>query len=121
MGLRSRGEIKIEGILKAEGLTFETEYIFPDLVASSGRPLRMDFAVFYEGSDEIAFCIEYQGEQHYRAVSHFGGKAAVNKQKYNDKKKRIYCLENNIPLVIIPYYDYDKITYDYILEKAGFL
>lgn len=120
MGSRSRGELKIDGILRAEGLNFKTEYIFPDLVASSGRPLRMDFAVFYE-TGEIAFCIEYQGEQHYTAVSHFGGKKGVNKQKYNDKKKRIYCLEHNIPLVIIPYYDYDKITYDYILEKAGFL
>lgn len=120
MGTRSRGELKIEGILRAEGINFETEYIFPDLVASSGRPLRMDFAVFYE-TGEIAFCIEYQGEQHYVAVNHFGGKKAVQKQKYNDKKKRIYCLEHNIPLVIIPYYDYDIITYDYILEKAGFL
>lgn len=120
MGSRSRGELKVEGILKSQGLNYATEYIFPDLVASSGRPLRMDFAVFYE-TGQVAFCIEFQGEQHYRAVDHFGGKKGVNRQKFNDKKKRTYCLEHNIPLVIIPYYDYEKITYEYILKKAGFL
>lgn len=35
----SRGEIKIEEILTAAGLTFQEEYSFPDLVAESGRPL----------------------------------------------------------------------------------
>lgn len=36
----SRGEIKIEEILSFAGLNFKEEYIFPDLVSSSGRPLR---------------------------------------------------------------------------------
>ena len=36
----SRGEIKIEEILQKAGLNFEEEYMFPDLVSSSGRPLR---------------------------------------------------------------------------------
>ena len=36
----SRGEIKIEEILQRAGLSFREEYIFPDLVSSSGRPLR---------------------------------------------------------------------------------
>ena len=37
----SRGEIKIEEILLAAGLPFQEEYIFPELVSSSGRPLRL--------------------------------------------------------------------------------
>ena len=36
----SRGEIKIEEILTEAGLNFQEEYSFPDLVSSSGRPLR---------------------------------------------------------------------------------
>lgn len=36
----SRGEIKIEEILIEAGLNFKEEYSFPDLVSSSGRPLR---------------------------------------------------------------------------------
>ena len=42
----SRGEIKICEILDAAGLDYQEEYTFPDLVSSSGRPLRFDFAVF---------------------------------------------------------------------------
>jgi len=42
----SRGEIKIFEILQKSGLEFVEEYSFPDLVSSSGRPLRFDFAVF---------------------------------------------------------------------------
>ena len=120
MGFRSRGELKIDGILKSENVHFETEYIFPDLKASSGRELRMDFAVFDEAGD-IAYCIEYQGEQHYSAVDFFGGAKAAQRQKYNDRLKRMYCLEHSIPLVIIPYHEYDKINYDYIITKVNFM
>ena len=60
----SRGEIKIEEILTAAGLRFQEEYSFPDLVSSSGRPLRFDFAVF-DDEGELDFLIEYQGIQHY--------------------------------------------------------
>ncbi len=42
----SRGEIKVKEILEQAGLLFEQQYIFPDLVASNGLPLRFDFAVF---------------------------------------------------------------------------
>ena len=68
----SRGEIKIEEILLAAGLPFQEEYIFPELVSSSGRPLRFDFAVF-DDNGNLDFLIEYQGKQHYQAVSKFGG------------------------------------------------
>ena len=60
----SRGEIKIEEILLNAGLVFEEEYSYPDLVSSSGRPLRFDFAVFND-EHELEFLIEYQGIQHY--------------------------------------------------------
>ena len=43
---RSKGERKIADILNAAGIKFAIEYTFDDLVATSGRPLRFDFAVF---------------------------------------------------------------------------
>ena len=55
----SRGEIKIEEILKEAGLTFRMEYIFPDLKSPNGRPLRFDFVVF-DDEGKIDFIIEYQ-------------------------------------------------------------
>ena len=42
----SRGEIRIEEILREAGLNFKMEYIFPDLKSPNGRPLRFDFVVF---------------------------------------------------------------------------
>lgn len=115
----SRGEIKIEDILRAANLVFQEEYSFPDLVSFSGRPLRFDFAVFDDNGD-IDFLIEYQGIQHYQAKSKFGGYNGLRKQQYNDMKKREYCKEHGITLVIIPYVDENLISYDYIMRLAGY-
>ena len=115
----SRGEIKICDILEDAGLPFQEEYSFPDLVSNAGRVLRFDFAVFDDNGD-IDFLIEYQGEQHYIAKSKFGGPAALRKQQYNDFLKREYCRKHNITLVIIPYFEMNKINFNYIMTKAGY-
>lgn len=111
---RSRGELKIDDILSENGMSFKTEYIFPDLVSSSGRPLRFDFAVF-DDDGNVDFLIEYQGEQHYSSVAHFGGKKHLFQQKYNDQKKRSYCAQKEIPLVAVPYWEYDNISLETLL------
>ena len=47
----SKGEVKIHEILEQAGLNFEEEYSFPDLISSTGRELRCDFAFFdYDGA-----------------------------------------------------------------------
>ena len=115
----SRGEIKIEEILTRNGLTFQQEYIFSDLVSFSGHPLRFDFAVF-DDAGELDFLIEYQGIQHYEAKSKFGGYSGLRKQQYNDMKKREYCAKHNITLIAIPYWDEGRIDYDYIMTLAGY-
>lgn len=113
----SRGEIKIEEILTAAGLSFKEEFTFGDLISGNGRPLRFDFCVF-DDDGNIDFLIEYQGIQHYQAKSKFGGVSGLKKQQYNDKKKKIYCAKNELNLVIIPYWEEDMINYDYIMKKA---
>lgn len=115
----SRGEIKIEEILRAAGLKFSQEYIFSDLISNNGRPLRFDFAVF-DDNDDLDFLIEFQGIQHYEPKSKFGGISGLRKQQYNDMKKREYCAKHRIPLVIIPYWDEGIINYDYIMTAAGY-
>lgn len=115
----SRGEIKICDILEMSGLSFQEEYSFYDLVSSSGRPLRFDFAVFDDNGD-IDFLIEYQGRQHYEASPKFGGATGLYQQQYNDRQKRDYCKKHNITLVIIPYWEEQFISYDYILKAAGY-
>lgn len=111
----SRGEIKIHEILEEAGLNFIEEYSFPDLVSSSGRPLRFDFAVF-DDEGNLDFLIEFQGIQHYQAKSKFGGASGLRKQQYNDMQKRRYCKEHNIILVAIPYIHEGILDYDYIMN-----
>ena len=115
----SRGEIKIEEILKNAGMKFVEEYSFSDLVSTSGRPLRFDFAVF-DDSGALDFLIEYQGVQHYEGKSKFGGKSGLRKQQYNDNLKREYCRRMGYTLVEVPYWDEGIVNYDYLLIKAGY-
>ena len=115
----SRGEIKIEEILKEAELTFKMEYIFPDLRSSNGRPLRFDFVVF-DDDGKIDFIIEYQGKQHYEPSPKFGGKKGLYQQQYNDNQKRRFCALHDFTLIEIPYTEEHLITYDYIMKRAGY-
>ena len=116
----SRAEIKIEEILRDAGLNFKEEYSFPDLIGQGGHALRFDFAVF-DDNDELEFLMEYQGIQHYKPKSVFGGMSGLRKQQYYDMQKREYCKKHNIKLILIPYWDENKITYDYIRNLADTL
>jgi len=40
---------------------------------------------------ELKVGIEYQGEQHYNVVDHWGGKAGLERRMANDKKKKRLC------------------------------
>ena len=115
----SRGEIKIEEILREANLIFRMEYSFEGLASESGRPLRFDFVVF-DDDGYVDFIIEYQGRQHYEASSKFGGKRGLYQQQHNDNKKRRFCALNDIRLVEIPYTEENLISYDYIMQKAGY-
>lgn len=115
----SRGEIKIQEILQQSGLRFTMEQSFEGLNSSNGRPLRFDFCV-YDDDGNIDFLIEYQGKQHYEPSQKFGGKKGFYQQQFNDNKKRRFCALNEITLVEIPYTEENFISYDYILEKAGY-
>ena len=107
----SRGEIKIEEILKEAGLPFQMEYSFPGLRSSSGRLLRFDFVVF-DDDGQIDFIIEYQGKQHYEPSSKFGGAKGFYQQQFNDNKKRRFCALHDLKLIEIPYTDEKLISDD---------
>lgn len=115
----SRGEIKIHEILESNDIDFKEEYEFPGLKAPSGKPLRFDFAIF-DDDGNLDFLIEFQGKQHYQAVSKFGGNRGLYQQKYNDNMKRRYCALHHITLIEIPYWEENLVTYSYIMQKAGY-
>ena len=117
--LSSRGEIKIHEILEQNGLNFKEEYSFAGLASENGRPLRFDFVVF-DDDGKIDFIIEYQGRQHYEPSAKFGGKRGFYQQQHNDNKKRRFGMLQGFKMIEIPYTEENLITYDYIMQKAGY-
>ena len=106
--INSKGEQKILSVLQKNNISYKTQFSFQEL--KNIYPLRFDFAIFI---DNKLYClIEYQGDQHYDENNFWN-------RKNSDNMKREYCKKNNIPLIEIPYTDFDKINYDYIKEKCN--
>jgi very-short-patch-repair endonuclease len=110
---QSKGENRIESWLKQNNINYETQYIFNDCKYIS--LLRFDF---YLPNRNI--CIEYDGKQHFRPVDFSGEnyKKALQEFKLTKKRDKIkndYCKTHNIPLLRIPYTEFDNI--ETILEN----
>lgn len=112
--LISKGEEKIQKILSILNLNYKKQYNFKDLIGET-RPLKFDFAIF--NNNDLLFLIEYQGKQHYFQNSFLGGEEDFNKRIKYDNKKVEYCKNKHIPLIIIPYSDYEIIDESYLKNK----
>ena len=99
--LSSSGEVKIHNLLSDNNIPFEEEYEFDDLISSSARHLRFDFAIF-DDEHNLECLLEFQGRQHYQATGKFGGQRGLSRQRYNDNLKRQYCLKHHYKLISIP-------------------
>ena len=108
--IRSQGELKIIQLLTKMNIEFVQQYSILGLCGAS-KPLRFDFYI-----SDYNIIIEYQGQQHYFPNDYFGGENQFKEQIANDNKKKEYCKDNNIKLIEIPYWDYNKLNEDYILN-----
>lgn len=97
----SKGEFKVSDFLERNKIEFEKEKKYDYLVGIGGGKLRFDF---YLPKQNIL--IEYDGELHYKETS-LGNN--LKYQKCHDELKNIYCKENNIKLIRIPYWEFDNI------------
>lgn len=114
--LNSLGETKIKEILNENKIEFNPENIFDDCFRSKYSKLRFDFYLH-----KYNMAIEYDGIQHFEPVDfyHKGiefAKRQFEDLKIRDKMKNDYCFDNNINLVRIPYWDFDRIE-DIVLSK----
>ena len=98
----SKGERKAEKTFKKLGVGFIPQKSFPDCIDKV--KLRFDFYL-----EEWNLLVEIQGKQHYECVEHFGGMIRFLDVQRKDQIKRDYCKANNIELLEIPYWDFDKI------------
>jgi len=98
----SKGELKIENILNKYKIEYEQQKIFNDLKFK--KHLKFDF---YLPNHNL--CIEFDGKQHFKPIKFWGGEKKFIEQKYKDSLKEKYCINNNIKLLKIPYYEYSNI------------
>ena len=89
----------IEDILISLQVDYTKQYSIPG--CKYKYKLKFDFAVFMDS--EVFVLIEYDGEQHFRPVSHWGGEDAFLKSQERDTIKDDFCKENNIRLLRLPY------------------
>jgi hypothetical protein len=78
--------------------------------------LYFDFAILDE-EDCVVCLVEYQGQQHYNPEVFHG--AWKNNPQSHDEMKKQYCSEHNIPLIEIPYTDYEELTWEYLKNKLN--
>lgn len=121
--LKSRGNAKIELILKENNISFKKEVTFPSLTnPETGCYLRYDFGILSK-ENKINYLIEYDGSQHFiNEKSGFYTKEILNSIKERDYIKTKFCKDNNIPLIRIPYTHFDKISIqDLSINSSSFL
>ena len=104
----SKGEKRIVKFLDNRNIEYIAQYKFNKCRSKDKLPF--DFYV-----PSLNVVIEYDGIQHYEIIDYFGGFDNFVGTKVRDTIKTIYCKENNIKLIRIPYWDFDKI--EEILEK----
>jgi hypothetical protein len=64
----------------------------------SKRPIQLDVFIPLHN-----LAIEYQGIQHYKPISFFGGEKRLKIRQNLDSEKREVCLKNGIILIEVPY------------------
>ena len=74
-----------------------------------------------DDENNIIRLIEFDGEQHQKAYSYFGGEEKFKKIQTNDSLKNQYALSHNIPLVRIPYSKRNHITLEMLLLNNTYL
>lgn len=111
--IRSRGNQKIKELLQQMQVNFVAEYF----VRINDINYYYDFAIIKD--NKILCFIEYDGELHFEYKENRGWNNKENweKTRKNDIIKNKYAEDNQIPLIRIPYFDYNILDTNYILQE----
>lgn len=116
----SIGEENIQKLLKENNILYKKEYTVKEI-----GNLRFDFALLE--NEKVIRLIEFDGIQHFTSRNGVWNNTEddLQKRQERDNRKNKWAIDNNIPLVRIPYWERDKITLEMILgstyevRKAG--
>lgn len=110
----SKGEIRIFNFLDECNIQHIREFRIKG--CKFKKPLPFDFAIFEDQEKtKLKMLIEYDGEHHFKPIlrsrkdSLKKAEERLQEIKFRDQVKTQYCLDNSIPLLRIPYWDFDKI------------
>lgn len=107
--LNSKGEDKIERLLQENDIVYKKQITFNDLENENGNKLKFDFGI-YDNFDNLQYLIEFDGVHHYQSrTSGWNTDENLMKTRESDERKNNYCIKHNIPLIRIPYYEYQNI------------
>jgi very-short-patch-repair endonuclease len=107
----SRGEHMAASIFKMHNINFEPQKRFDDCRDKYALPF--DFYL-----PDYNLVVEIMGEQHEHPVDYFGGEESFKNRVYHDKMKRDYLKTNNINILDIWYYEFNKME-ELILNKIN--
>jgi very-short-patch-repair endonuclease len=103
----SKGEKKIRIFLENNNIKYESQYKFEN--CKNKCMLKYDFYI-----PTLNVCIEYDGEFHFHPARYSKNKEKMinklNETIKNDKIKNEFCMDNNIPLLRIPYWEFKNIN-----------
>lgn len=120
--IHSRGEAKITQLLLDNKINYKPQYTFDNFryQKSNGVP-RFDFGIL-NNNNALQYLIEYDGIQHFDILGGWNDNDSFETRKSHDSQKNEFCINNNIPLIRIPYWHYDKLSIkDLMLETTTFL
>lgn len=110
----SKGEKRVAKYLDSKNIEYERQYKFDECRSKDKLPFdfyipSLNVAIEYDGEDHYKINKRSKNESYERVFNRFVG------TKVRDTIKTVYCKENNIKLIRIPYTEYDNI--EKILEK----
>lgn len=112
--VKSKGENKTSKLLRDANIPFETQKTFVDCVnPQTNIRLRFDFCINNE------YLLEYDGIQHFVQDSGWVTKEKFDYIKEMDNLKNKYCKEHGIPLIRIPYTQYDNLCLEDLLIETS--
>lgn len=112
----SHGEYKISKMLLEANIPFEAEKKFDTCILSSGIRARFDFWVNNQ------YIIEFDGRQHFSEMHSAFFTDSLEEIQDRDAFKTKWCLENNIPLIRIPYTKLQSLCIeDLLINSSQFL
>lgn len=109
---KSIGELKISQLLLQYNIPFERQKTF-----ETCRYEKTNKLLFFNFFVNNQYLIEFDGIQHFQSGDNWNTEERFKKQQEYDNIKNKWCIDNDIPLIRIPYWKLSTLTIEDLLLK----